>query len=148
MKMYDLCGQWMVRQAGNHEEVPAAVPGCIHTDLLNAGKIDDPYYRDNELEQMWIGVKLVSTGSRGRRTPLSEQIADQVSDEGENATNNVLVGMVIEVPDPHVELNHAMQNGPDNSVATDRRQNVGCCVADERYGETDKERYGNKRHEG
>ncbi len=33
----------------------ATVPGCIHTDLLAAGLIDDPYVAGNELKQHWIG---------------------------------------------------------------------------------------------
>ncbi|MDX3433179.1 glycoside hydrolase family 2 protein [Streptomyces sp. ME01-18a] len=35
--------------------VPAAVPGCVHTDLLAAGLIDDPYLDDNENRLGWIG---------------------------------------------------------------------------------------------
>ena len=35
--------------------VPAAVPGCVHTDLLAAGLIPDPYVGDNELKLLWIG---------------------------------------------------------------------------------------------
>ncbi|MFG1913736.1 glycoside hydrolase family 2 protein [Micromonospora sp. NPDC048898] len=35
--------------------VPATVPGCVHTDLLDAGLIDDPYRDDNELALAWIG---------------------------------------------------------------------------------------------
>ncbi|GAA4160813.1 glycoside hydrolase family 2 protein [Gryllotalpicola daejeonensis] len=35
--------------------VPAAVPGVIHTDLLRAGLIDDPFDGDNEAAQQWIG---------------------------------------------------------------------------------------------
>ena len=34
--------------------IPATVPGCVHTDLIAAGRIDDPYYRDNELRLQWI----------------------------------------------------------------------------------------------
>jgi len=30
-------------------------PGCIHTDLLRAGKIPDPFYRDNEQAVQWVG---------------------------------------------------------------------------------------------
>lgn len=33
----------------------AHVPGCIHTDLVRNGVIDDPYFRDNEKHLMWIG---------------------------------------------------------------------------------------------
>ncbi|MBO4210270.1 glycoside hydrolase family 2 protein [Micromonospora echinofusca] len=35
--------------------VPATVPGCVHTDLLAAGLIDDPYLDDNETGLTWIG---------------------------------------------------------------------------------------------
>ncbi|MET8094044.1 glycoside hydrolase family 2 protein [Micromonospora sp. NPDC005220] len=35
--------------------VPATVPGCVHTDLLEAGLIPDPYLDDNELSLAWIG---------------------------------------------------------------------------------------------
>ena len=35
--------------------VPATVPGCVHTDLLAAGLIEDPYLDDNENRLTWIG---------------------------------------------------------------------------------------------
>jgi beta-mannosidase len=35
--------------------LPAAVPGCVHTDLLAAGLIEDPYLGENETELAWIG---------------------------------------------------------------------------------------------
>src|SRR5687768_9227495 len=35
--------------------LPATVPGCVHTDLLAAGLIPDPYVDDNELHLRWIG---------------------------------------------------------------------------------------------
>ena len=35
--------------------VPAAVPGSLHTDLLAAGLIPDPYLDDNERLVAWIG---------------------------------------------------------------------------------------------
>ena len=35
--------------------LPATVPGCVHTDLLAAGVIDDPYLGQNELSAPWIG---------------------------------------------------------------------------------------------
>ncbi|WBB82026.1 glycoside hydrolase family 2 protein [Micromonospora sp. WMMD882] len=35
--------------------VPATVPGCVHTDLLAAGLIPDPYLDDNETGLAWIG---------------------------------------------------------------------------------------------
>ncbi|MBK4348457.1 glycoside hydrolase family 2 protein [Lacisediminihabitans sp. G11-30] len=36
-------------------DLPASVPGSIHTDLLAARLIDDPYLDDNEALQSWIG---------------------------------------------------------------------------------------------
>src|SRR6266699_144219 len=37
------------------EPLPATVPGCVHTDLLAAGVIPDPFLDDNEERQHWIG---------------------------------------------------------------------------------------------
>ena len=34
----------------------ANVPGSVQTDLLAAGKIGDPFYRDNEASLQWIGL--------------------------------------------------------------------------------------------
>ncbi|HWV49470.1 MAG TPA: glycoside hydrolase family 2 protein, partial [Microbacterium sp.] len=36
--------------------IPAAVPGVVHTDLLSAGLIPDPYLDDNESLLAWIGL--------------------------------------------------------------------------------------------
>jgi len=45
-----------VAHKGAAEEawLPATVPGCVHTDLLAAGKIGDPFFRLNEKDQQWI----------------------------------------------------------------------------------------------
>jgi beta-mannosidase len=45
---------WTFRQADKEEWLPAAVPGCVHTDLLKNGKIEDPFYRLNEHKLQWI----------------------------------------------------------------------------------------------
>jgi beta-mannosidase len=50
-----LNGTWQVAKAGTDDWLPAQVPGCIHTDLLAAGKIPDPFFRDNEKSVQWIG---------------------------------------------------------------------------------------------
>ncbi len=55
MLAIDLGGQWRVAQAGEGKSIPAWVPGCVHTDLLAAGKIEDPFFRDRESEVQWIG---------------------------------------------------------------------------------------------
>ncbi len=51
----DLCGAWKLQRVGSARHFPATVPGCVHTDLLKAGAIEDPFYRDNELKVKWVG---------------------------------------------------------------------------------------------
>ncbi len=55
MKRIDLCGHWEAVRIGGAELFPATVPGCVHTDLLSAGLIEDPFFRDNERNQYHIG---------------------------------------------------------------------------------------------
>jgi beta-mannosidase len=61
----DLSGGWTLRLAEGSEgvpesvraalPVPASVPGTVHTDLLAAGLIPDPYLDRNELTLDWVG---------------------------------------------------------------------------------------------
>jgi beta-mannosidase len=46
---------WQFREAGKTDWHAATVPGCVHTDLLANHLIEDPFYRDNEQKQQWIG---------------------------------------------------------------------------------------------
>jgi beta-mannosidase len=49
---------WAVHAADAAEPVgpvPASVPGCVHTDLMAAGLIPDPFLDDNETRLAWIG---------------------------------------------------------------------------------------------
>src|SRR5256714_827655 len=46
---------WEFREVGKDAWAKAVVPGCVHTDLLNNKLIEDPFYRDNEQKQQWIG---------------------------------------------------------------------------------------------
>lgn len=46
---------WKFREVNKSEWLPATVPGCVHTDLLENKKIEDPFYRDNEKNLQWIG---------------------------------------------------------------------------------------------
>jgi beta-mannosidase len=47
MRTLDLNGTWRMRQTAG-DWIPALVPGSVYQDLLNAGKMADPYYRDNQ----------------------------------------------------------------------------------------------------
>ncbi|MGD9929700.1 MAG: glycoside hydrolase family 2 protein [Mangrovibacterium sp.] len=45
---------WQFAEDGKGDWLPAAVPGCVHTDLLANEKIEDPFYRLNEHDLQWI----------------------------------------------------------------------------------------------
>ncbi len=57
-----LNGEWKLRPTGKSPKVAelsntivnAKVPGTVHTDLMSAGVIPDPFYRDNEPQVQWI----------------------------------------------------------------------------------------------
>ncbi len=51
----ELHKNWFFRQKGTAKWFPAKVPGTVHTDLLRAGLMDDPFYRDNESKVQWVG---------------------------------------------------------------------------------------------
>ncbi len=40
---------WTLETARGRKRIPAAVPGSVYGDLLAAGEMDDPFWRDNEL---------------------------------------------------------------------------------------------------
>ena len=41
---------WNMRRAGETETIPATVPGSVYGDLLADGKMEDPFWKDNEVE--------------------------------------------------------------------------------------------------
>lgn len=56
---YDLSSMnniaWNLQNCDGKINIPATLPGLIHTDLLSAGILkENPYYRFNELEQSWV----------------------------------------------------------------------------------------------
>jgi beta-mannosidase len=73
MERMTLDGAWTVEAVdgpvpdgppGLGDRIAATVPGCVHTDLLRAGLIDDPFDGDVEAATQWIG----DTVWRYRRT--------------------------------------------------------------------------------
>ena len=48
MQTVTLNGQWRMCIAGEENWIGATVPGSVYQDLLTAGKMEDPFYRDNE----------------------------------------------------------------------------------------------------
>ena len=56
-RIFDLCGEWTLLGAdrdGKPVELRATVPGCVHTDLISNGIIENIYYRDNSKNIQWI----------------------------------------------------------------------------------------------
>ena len=45
---------WRFRDTTEKKWLSAIVPGCVHTDLLKAGKIPDPFWGANEEKLQWI----------------------------------------------------------------------------------------------
>jgi beta-mannosidase len=55
MKTIPLIHDWYLFERNDpSQRLPASVPGCVHTDLLDAGRIPDPWYRDNEKDIRWV----------------------------------------------------------------------------------------------
>ncbi len=70
------------RPDGLPDEVPASVPGCVHTDLLAQGLIPDPYLDLNEHEVQWIG-----------ETDATYRTVFDVVDEGHERVDLVAEGL-------------------------------------------------------
>ncbi len=49
-----LAGDWELRQVGGDDWLPARVPGDVHTALLAAGRIPDPFDGENERQVQWV----------------------------------------------------------------------------------------------
>ena len=57
MTNQSLSGAWQLRQTGTDEWLPAQVPGGVHTDLMAAGRIADPFLGDEELRVQWVAER-------------------------------------------------------------------------------------------
>lgn len=54
MKRVYLTDGWTLSGDGFEGKIEARVPGCVHVDLVNAGIIANPLYRDNNEKCRWI----------------------------------------------------------------------------------------------
>ena len=57
MASQSLDGAWQLRETGSAEWVAARVPGGVHTDLMAAGRIADPFIGDEELRVQWVAER-------------------------------------------------------------------------------------------
>jgi len=69
MLKVDLNGQWKMQEVGADAWLEVQVPGSVMNDLLQLGKIEDPFYRDNEK----IGLEIAAKDYVYSRTFLVEQ---------------------------------------------------------------------------
>jgi len=53
----DLNGDWQFKATDETKWLHAQVPGVVQSDLLRAGRLKDPFYRDQELEAQWVEKK-------------------------------------------------------------------------------------------
>lgn len=52
MERLSLNGDWHMQQEGWEEWIPAVVPGSVYNDLLQAGRMEDPFWRANEADAL------------------------------------------------------------------------------------------------
>ncbi|MFD6415821.1 glycoside hydrolase family 2 protein [Streptomyces sp. NPDC060194] len=89
---------WTLRcedSARDIRELPASVPGCVHTDLLRAGLIDDPYFAENEAGLNWIGRVPWSYETRFTWQPTGETHTDLVCEGLDTVATLTLNGTVL-----------------------------------------------------
>ncbi len=48
IRKISLSGEWRMRPADEAQWLPATVPGSVYADLMDVGRMDDPFWRDNE----------------------------------------------------------------------------------------------------
>jgi len=54
IQQQEISSGWQLKQVRGNNWYPATVPGVVHTDLMNNGIIEDPYFRLNERSVQWI----------------------------------------------------------------------------------------------
>ena len=75
-----LSAGWTFRQTRSEFWYPAAVPGCVHTDLMANRIIEDPFFRLNERGVQWVD-----------KEDWFYQTYFDITDEEQNAVNQILV---------------------------------------------------------
>ncbi|MET9440789.1 glycoside hydrolase family 2 protein [Streptomyces sp. NPDC006610] len=83
---------WSLRH--DDATLPARVPGCVHTDLLAAGVIPDPFLGRNEAEVAWVGRR-AWTYVRHLRHDSGHERTDLVFDGLDTAATITLDGLPV-----------------------------------------------------
>ena len=134
MLKQNLHENWTVRAAGNmadvplavkEKDIPATVPGCVHTDLLAAGLLDDPYYGTNELKQAWVGrtdwryASTFDVDAEVLRHDRVELVCEGLDTVARVELNGALLGETADMHYPHrFNANSALRVGKNELVIT------------------------------
>lgn len=102
--------------------ISATVPGCVHTDLMAAGELEDPYLDDNEERQHWIGrsvwhysTTVTAETDGAERIDLVAEGLDTVASV---SVNDVEVGTSRNMHrSSRFDVRDAWRPGSDNTVA-------------------------------
>ncbi|MBG0851778.1 glycoside hydrolase family 2 protein [Streptomyces spinoverrucosus] len=87
-----LADGWILRHEG--DAFPAEVPGCVHTDLLAAGVIPDPFLGRDEAEVAWVGRR-EWTYERGLDAGSAQEQTDLVFEGLDTAAEILLDGQLL-----------------------------------------------------
>ncbi len=104
--------------------VPATVPGCVHTDLLAAGLIPDPYLDENEAALSWIGqvdwcYETSFEHDPGTHVSCLDLVALGLDTVAEVRVNDVVVGQARNMNRTHrFDLRAAVRPGRNHLAVT------------------------------
>ncbi|MGY4737309.1 glycoside hydrolase family 2 protein [Streptomyces sp. ATMOS53] len=84
---------WQLRHEGR--ALPAVVPGCVHTDLLAAGVIPDPFLGVAESEVAWVGRREWTYGTELPAVPSGHEQTDLVFDGLDTVAEITLGGQLL-----------------------------------------------------
>jgi beta-mannosidase len=57
VKIMEIKDGWQFKKKGDDTWYKAVVPGCVHTDLMACGLLENPFYRNNESKAQWVEQK-------------------------------------------------------------------------------------------
>ncbi|MEU1184180.1 glycoside hydrolase family 2 protein [Streptomyces sp. NPDC005820] len=84
---------WILRHEG--EALAASVPGCVHTDLLAAGVIPDPFVGRGEHEVAWVGRRGWTYETELPDVPSGHEQTDLVFEGLDTAAEILLDGRLL-----------------------------------------------------
>ncbi len=92
---------WRFRDTSAKSWLRATVPGCVHADLLAAGKIPDPFFGTNELDLQWIERRDWEYRTIFNASPslLEEEVIELVADGLDTIATVTLNGKKIATTD-------------------------------------------------